>query len=147
MIYNTGLAKPGEGFGGAMTSHFFSVLFCLEFNIFSCRSIMVANNTFQYSMVPHSEIHFGGSRWRSPSLFILVLIQISTFCLRLSVFIVCLEIPFSKNVCHTETYQLIWSANQLTGFGFSIIRVFTGRYFQTDIKLASFFEAEMFLIY
>ena len=68
-----------------------------------------------------------------------LLIQISTFCLRLSVFIVCSEIPFSKYVCHTETYQLIWSVNQLTGFGFCIILVFNGKYFRTDIKFSSFF--------
>ena len=62
------------------------------------------------------------------------------FCLRLlSVFIVCSETPFSKNECHIETYQVIWSINQLTGLGFRIIRVFTERYFQTDIKFLSFF--------
>ena len=59
--------------------------------------------------------------------------------LALNVFIVCSEIPFSKNVCHMETGQLIWSADQLTGYGFHIIRVFSERYFRANIKLSSFF--------
>ena len=41
------------------------------------------------------------------------------------------EIPFSKNLYHIETTQLICNTNQLTGF--SMIRIFTGRFFRTGI--------------
>ena len=46
---------------------------------------------------------------------------------------VCLETPFSKIMFHIETSQVIWIANQMTGF--YMIQVLTGRYFQTNFSL------------
>ena len=45
------------------------------------------------------------------------------------ILILCLEIPFSKNLCHIETSQAISKANKLTGF--YMIQVFTKRFSQT----------------
>ena len=47
---------------------------------------------------------------------------------RISIIIFCLEIAFRQNSYHTETSQLIWKANQLTGFYRT--RIFTERYFR-----------------
>ena len=46
---------------------------------------------------------------------------------------VCLEMPFSKNMFHVETIQLIYFANQLAGS--YMMGVFTERYFQTDYRI------------
>ena len=46
---------------------------------------------------------------------------------------VCSETPFSKNLFHIETSQLICIANQITDF--YMIQVFTERYFQTNFSL------------
>ena len=56
--------------------------------------------------------------------------------------IVCSKIPFSKNLHHIETSQLICSSNQLTGF--YMIRVFTERCFTADYKLPRFFSCMFF---
>ena len=45
----------------------------------------------------------------------------------------CLEIPFSKNLYHIETSQAISKANKLTGF--YMTQVFTKRYSQTDCSI------------
>ena len=45
----------------------------------------------------------------------------------------CSETPFSKNLFHKETIQLIFSANQITDF--YMIQVFTKTYFQTNFSL------------
>ena len=50
-------------------------------------------------------------------------------CKRISIN-VCSEIPASKNPHHTETSQLIYFVNQLTGF-----YTIRERYFQTDFRL------------
>ena len=42
-----------------------------------------------------------------------------------------LEKPFGRDLCRTETGQLIRDANQLTGF--YIVRVFIQRYFRTVV--------------
>ena len=47
---------------------------------------------------------------------------------------ICSETPFSKNSYYIETSQLIWVANQLTGF--YMMRVFTARCFRTDYSFA-----------
>ena len=47
-------------------------------------------------------------------------------------FKVCSRIPFSKNLYHMETSQLICNTNQLHGF--YMIQFFTERNFQTDIN-------------
>ena len=51
---------------------------------------------------------------------------------------VCSKTPFSKNLHHIETRQLIWKSNQLAGF--YTIGVFTERYFRTDYKLPRSFS-------
>ena len=45
---------------------------------------------------------------------------------------VCSEIPFSKNLYHIETSELIYNTNQLTRF--YTIRIFTERFFRTGIN-------------
>ena len=43
------------------------------------------------------------------------------------------EIPFSKNLFHRETSQVICFSNQVTNF--YMIQVFTKMYFQTNFSL------------
>ena len=51
----------------------------------------------------------------------------------LVIFILCSEIPFSKNSYYIETSQAISKANKVTSF--YMIQVFTERYSQTDCSI------------
>ena len=46
------------------------------------------------------------------------------------------EIPFSEDLYRKETSQLICKANWLTAF--CVVRVFTERYFPTDVNTSRF---------